>query len=303
MTTKVPPLPSGVALTAAAVAQERAVETARADGLVNDPWARTLVDAAVAAAPTSSPQWTLLANGVTPSAVVPAMTDYLPLRTRWLDDVILSAVEAGAGQVVVLGAGLDTRALRLAWSKSVHVFTIDQPAVMDFVQNVLASETPPPDVRWTPLSADLAGPWNSTLVKSGFTIDVATVWVLEGVLMYLSPEQNHALLATVRELSAVGSVMLADLAHPSILDGAAFAAGRQSLGDNGSPVRSAVGEPVSWYATHGWDARVVDPAALADTHDRAVPPVLDPTTPGGPVFWLTEAQLLPTTGNEDQREM
>ncbi|WP_243788405.1 SAM-dependent methyltransferase [Saccharopolyspora gloriosae] len=163
-----PSIPEGVALTAAAVAQERAVESAAPGALVRDPWARKLVDAAVAAAPDSSEQWRWLAEGATPGAMVPAMSGFLALRTRWIDDAVLAAVAGGARQVVVLGAGFDARALRLTWPGPVDVFTVDQPEVVAFVRHVLDGVESAPGVRWASVPADLTESWPVALRESGF---------------------------------------------------------------------------------------------------------------------------------------
>lgn len=286
-----PSIPEGVALTAAAVAQERAVESTAPGALVRDPWARKLVDAAVAAAPDSNEQWRSLAEGATPGAVVPAMTGFLALRTRWIDDAVLAAVAAGARQVVVLGAGFDTRALRLPWPSPVDVVTVDQPEVVAFVRHVLDGVAPASGVRWRSVAADLTASWPVALRESGFVADVPTVWVVEGVLMYLGPGEVEVLLSAVRELSAPGSALYADVADRSVFEARTFASGRQALGDNRSPVRSAMDDPLSWFAARGWRARLVDPRALAGAHGRALPPVLDSEVPGGTTFHFVETRL------------
>ncbi|MFR9730723.1 SAM-dependent methyltransferase [Saccharopolyspora sp. MS10] len=281
-----PPVPGGVALTAAAVGRERAEESARPDGLVRDPWASALVDAAVAAAP-ESPQWRLIAEGMTPSAMVPAMCGFLALRTRWLDDAVLAAVAGGIRQVVVLGDGFDTRALRLPWPAPVDVITVDQPAVIEIVRRALDREEPEPGVRWTRVPADLTGPWASELRATGFDPGSATAWIIEGVLMYLDPAEAGELLRVVRELSAPGSAVFADVPRPPAVEDTAFRPGRPALEDNSSPVRVAV----TCFGSRGWQVREVDPAALAAGHERPVPPVLDPRAPGGPSFGFVESRL------------
>lgn len=68
---EVPGLPGGVALTAAAMAREREVETAKGDGLVDDPWAHQLVGAAAASASAETGFW--LGEGTTLADIVPGM--------------------------------------------------------------------------------------------------------------------------------------------------------------------------------------------------------------------------------------
>jgi len=66
-----------------------------------------------------------------------AVKDMVKTRTRYFDDVLDAQIEAGIGQVVILGAGLDTRAVRKA-SPGVRYFEIDDPATMDLKRRCYA---------------------------------------------------------------------------------------------------------------------------------------------------------------------
>src|SRR5262245_2175976 len=63
----------------------------------------------------------------------PAVKDMVKTRTRYFDDMLDAQVAAGIGQVVILGAGLDTRAVRKA-SANVRFFEIDDPATVELKQ-------------------------------------------------------------------------------------------------------------------------------------------------------------------------
>src|SRR5215510_6443765 len=99
------PLPAGVGLTALAVADARARESRRADRLFEDPIAQLFVDAAGQAfAPAP------LDGGLDVRAM---RAEYVAIRTRYFDDALAGACARGCRQVVLLAAGLDTRAFRL----------------------------------------------------------------------------------------------------------------------------------------------------------------------------------------------
>ena len=51
------------------------------------------------------------------------------------------------------------------------------------------------------------GQWGRDLVAAGFDVTVPTVWLLEGLLMYLSLPDTHDLMRIMGELSAPGSVV------------------------------------------------------------------------------------------------
>src|SRR5262249_54799214 len=124
------PLPRGVGLTALSVADARARESARPDRLFDDPFAQLFVDAAGAEfAPPST------ANAIDIRA---ARAEYVAIRTRFFDDELRAACAAGCRQVVVLAAGLDTRAFRLEWPVGARLFELDVAEVLAFKERVLA---------------------------------------------------------------------------------------------------------------------------------------------------------------------
>jgi methyltransferase (TIGR00027 family) len=176
--------------TALGGARIRSAESARTDRLFDDPLAAVLV---AAAEPDAVPD-------EESGAVGAAFAAGMVVRTRLLDDV---AASAGCRQVVLLGAGLDTRAFRLDWPPGTRVFELDRPAVVAFKERVLAGAVPRCDRTSVPV--DLAGPWAVALLAAGFAAEVPTVWLPEGLLTYLSAEEAERLFETVTALSAPGS--------------------------------------------------------------------------------------------------
>ncbi len=110
-------LPSFALGTAQWVAAARAREAGRPDRLFIDPWAEQLAGPAGAAALAAS------------EAASGQENVYLPVRARFFDDVLLDG--RWAIRVVLLGAGLDTRAQRLEWTPDTVVFEVDHPEVLD----------------------------------------------------------------------------------------------------------------------------------------------------------------------------
>lgn len=104
----------GVGVTALLVAAARAIETHRPDSLARDVFAEHFVLAAPASA-----RWPIHPRQVPEGDADPLwgrFARYFGLRTRVLDDFLLQSVHTGgARQVVLLGAGLDSRAFRLDW--------------------------------------------------------------------------------------------------------------------------------------------------------------------------------------------
>ena len=186
-------LPKGVGMTALGVAMVRATESAREDRLFDDPYARAFVDAAPGEFVTS-----------TNPEVARALYSHVVVRTRFYDRHLLAATAAGCRQVVLLAAGLDTRAFRLPWPDGVRVFELDLAEVLAFKDSVLDAV---PACGRVVVPVDLLGDWAPDLLAAGFDPAAPTAWLAEGLLIYLSADEADHLLAVVSGLSApAGSI-------------------------------------------------------------------------------------------------
>lgn len=142
-------------------------------------------------------------------------------RTRMIDEALADAVADGARQVVILGAGYDTRAYRLkALLQNVTVFELDLPSPQDYkkerVREVLKAL--PDNVVYVPIdfaAEDLA----ETLLKSGFRSDQKTFFVWEGVTMYIPELAVAQTLDFVASRSAPGSRIVFDYEHQNAING------------------------------------------------------------------------------------
>ena len=112
----------------------------------------------------------------------------------------------------MLGAGFDSRPWRMALPPGVRWFEVDQSEVVEAKREQLAQlgagfhasdaagrQQPMHPLRaasWAALAADLGQPgWSAALRERGLDSSQPIVWMLEGLLMYLTPEQVAALLA------------------------------------------------------------------------------------------------------------
>jgi methyltransferase (TIGR00027 family) len=122
-----------VSRTAIGVARVRAAEARRPDPLFDDPYAAAFV-AATGAGTSATPAEVATEEQRRWRA---AIAFHISIRTRFFDDYLQAAVDAGIRQVVVLGAGLDTRAFRLSWPSEVDWFELDLPDVLGFKHLVI----------------------------------------------------------------------------------------------------------------------------------------------------------------------
>lgn len=160
--------------------------------------------------------------------------DLVPLRTRAIDQAWFAAQTQGVRQLVVLGAGLDMRAWRLPDLQDVAVFEVDHPTTQAQKQRQVRNLRPLATVTFVAVDFtcdDLAG----QLRASGFRSEAPSMWIWEGVVMYLPRQAVAATLATVVALSAPGSRLAMTYVTPD-------ATGQRALGSLRRVV-AVLGEP------------------------------------------------------------
>ncbi|WP_280832437.1 SAM-dependent methyltransferase [Mycolicibacterium frederiksbergense] len=126
-----------------------------------------------------------------------------------LDRYLLSAVDAGARQVVFLSSDLDPRPYELPWPEGTSVYVVDEPAILDVKTAALADATPTATVRGVP--ADIRGNWPAALTRAGFDTNQRTLWSVEGVLPFLPCDEQYRLVGEITALSAQGSRLISEI--------------------------------------------------------------------------------------------
>ena len=140
--------------------------------------------------------------------------DTLPLRVVAIDAELERAVHSGCRQVVILGAGLDTRAYRLPWLAGVTLFEVDHPGTQA-AKRRRAAKLEPVVARLVYVPVDFERDrLVEKLAAAGHRPELPTAWIWEGVVMYLSDDGFRASLRAVSEASAPGSVLLVHYHEP-----------------------------------------------------------------------------------------
>jgi methyltransferase (TIGR00027 family) len=168
----------------------------------------------------------------------------LPVRKRFMDDEARRAIEAGARQLLVVGAGFDTLALRIAERfPDVECFEIDRAATQRVKRAALESlKIGRPNLHLVAL--DLAGTSLPDALRRtpGWRSDLVSVVTAEGLLCYLDESDVIRLLEGVRASTAPGSTLL--LTHMRTDERGAIFYGR-----NARLMEAAlklIGEPAKW---------------------------------------------------------
>ncbi len=136
------------------------------------------------------------------------MADLIALRTAAIDRAVRDAIENGATQLVILGAGYDGRAWRLPELAGVKVFEVDHPATQGDKRAHLA-ELPPATgiVSFVPIDFERES-LDTVLGRAGHERSSPTCWIWEGVVMYLTREAMRDTLAGIGGRSAPGSTLI-----------------------------------------------------------------------------------------------
>jgi methyltransferase (TIGR00027 family) len=152
-------------------------------------------------------------------------------RTRFIDDAVLAALAQGIGQLVILGAGLDTRAYRLPGMERVTVFEVDLPAVQADKVKQLQKHFGrlPPNVTFIPIDFHTQT-LDAVFAGKGFDPSKPAVFIWEAVTQYISEEAVRQTLSFIGK-SAPGSVVLFTYVLKSIIERRSDIPGADSMMD------------------------------------------------------------------------
>lgn len=224
-------------------------------GACQDPYAESLLP----------PQLSILLRavrhgpaGVRVGSVLRALSlglfDHIALRTALIDSAVAHAVEEGIDQVVLLGAGLDARAHRLEVLSRAVVYELDRAASQD-VKRAGAARLPlrARALRYAPCDFERSSPAEA-LSRAGFESARRTLWVWEGVTMYLTCASVRTTLAQVATLSAEGSLLVLTYLTPELV------VGGERLGALATRALALLSEPIRCTLT---PEQMADELALA----------------------------------------
>jgi methyltransferase (TIGR00027 family) len=189
---------------------------------------------------------------------VRANAEVIVPRTVAIDD----AVRARPGpQTVILGAGLDGRAWRMPELSGMAVFEVDQPASQqDKRDRAAALAGTPPVFVAVDFGRDRLA---EALALAGHRPGLATTWIWEGVVPYLTPAEVAGTVAAIAACSAPGSRLIVNFQVPARSVWLGRVAARLLMASTG---RSSVWAKEPWRST--WTSEAM--AALLASHGYTV---------------------------------
>jgi methyltransferase (TIGR00027 family) len=196
-----------------------------------------------------------LAADVAAGLVAPAnrMRDYLAARTSFFDRTVAGAIDRGVRQVVVGAAGYDGRAFRYA-KPGVRWFEVDHPATQrDKLARLERLGVAAPHIRF--VEADFTrDPVADRLRAAGLEASVPSLFLLEGVAVYLEPAVLETVLEQFRQVAAPGSRLTISVSLSREHDEGARARFQAAMAALGEPARSTfdAGQAEALLVRTGW---------------------------------------------------
>jgi methyltransferase (TIGR00027 family) len=279
---------TSVGSTALFVATARALEAQKPDPLVVDPYAEIFCRAV------GGPAADVLDGKIPDHQLKTAefgehFVNFQGARTKYFDEYFRRAADAGVRQVVVLAAGLDSRAYRLDWPAATTIFELDQPQVLDFKREVLTAQGAQPRAERREIAVDLRDDWQQALRDSGFDVTKPSAWIAEGLLIYLPASAQEQLFTGIDSLAGPGS-------HVAVEDGAPMDSDDYQAAVEEERAAAAQGDgrvffqlvynerhapATEWLSKHGWNAVGT---TLADYLRQVGRPVPGPDVEAGPMI-------------------
>jgi len=216
----------------------------------------------------------LLAERLAPTAIGESV-----VRTKYIDDYLKECIGNGIRQLVIMGAGYDSRAYRIEGLQGkVKVFEVDHPATQEVkmkrLKRLLGSL--PGHVVYVPIDFDKEK-LDKRLLESGYDRNLKTLFIWEGVTMYLSAEAVDETLAFVVNNSGEGSSIIFNYVFQSAVDGTCETEEarriRETLARFGEPYTFGIGENAidEFLSKRGyWQINNATPEFLGVTYFKGV---------------------------------
>jgi methyltransferase (TIGR00027 family) len=210
--------------------------------------------------------------------------EYVIARTKYIDAAFAQALNRGFEQILIFGAGFDTRALRLGpGGGTTRVFELDaaptqQAKIQQYHRRGLNI---PSNLVFIAIDFDKEA-LPDKLDAAGFLNGCKSLFILEGVLMYLAPESVRATLRTIQTYAGDGSLLVFDYVRASVLRGERTLYGEAEITQTVSKVGESwrfgldPDETASFVADYGFqvcdqkDAQALETAYFQDADGHRV---------------------------------
>lgn len=154
------------------------------------------------------------------NAAMDDSTGSIVARVRYFDDFVKKSINDGFEQLVIFGAGFDTRAYRIEELENVKVFEVDHPDTQRFkvqkIKEIFGSI--PEHVVYVPVDFE-SQTLGKELFNGGYNRSLRTLFIMEGLIMYITPESVSETLKYIVGNSGKGSAIIFDYFPESVIKG------------------------------------------------------------------------------------
>ncbi|MCP3888682.1 MAG: SAM-dependent methyltransferase [Desulfobulbaceae bacterium] len=153
--------------------------------------------------------------------IVPGFHEYFLARTRYIDEQLQKSLSDGLQQLVILGAGYDSRAYRFdEMINTVQIFEVDHPVTQAVKKDKLKEyfQDLPNHVTLVPIDFQKEN-LETCLIRCGYDSGLKTLFIWEGVTMYIDSESVDKTLQFISKTSGKGSSVIFDYTYQDVIEG------------------------------------------------------------------------------------
>jgi len=165
---------------------------------------------------------------------VPGSYEYITARTNFFDEIFIKATQERTPQIVLLGAGFDTRAIRFhLLTKDSIIYELDALTTQNEKKRLLKNHriSLPENIAFVSVNFN-KDDLKTVLLSHGYNPEKKTVFLWEGVTMYIKPESVKRTLLFIKNNSGIGTTVAFDYFYQSVIDGTSTSLGAKSLSDS-----------------------------------------------------------------------
>ena len=156
--------------------------------------------------------------------------EYVIARTKYIDIIFNDAIRMGCEQIVIFGAGFDSRSIRLNNNDKIKIFELDSEVTQKAKLNQLEKRgiKVRENVIYVPVDFNKESA-EEKLLQHGFEPNKRCLFILEGLTMYLNEDVVAEIFNLIRRLSASGSLILFDHLYASVILGKKQYSGEEKM--------------------------------------------------------------------------
>ena len=149
------------------------------------------------------------------------MYEYVISRTKFIDSVFQKSIFNEFDQILIFGAGFDSRGIRFGdLNKKTKIFELDAPVTQEAKINQLKKR----EIELNPNVIFISIDFNKEsledkLIEFGFQKNKRSLFILEGLTMYLDPEAIDSTFHVIDQFAGTGSEIVFDYVYSSVLRG------------------------------------------------------------------------------------